>query len=114
MWFWQNIYCLEGCADRARKRKSQESNRRYQKSHRGRLNAARRQANYRKRQRQKLPSLSEFGKIVTFQDSELAEAGLFIEEPLGYRKIVHDQILLAVNDRAVSEPDREGVFRDIP
>ena len=78
-----NIYCLEGCADRARRRKCQEANRRYQKTYRGRLNAARRQTDYRKRQRQKLPSLSEPEEIVTYQGSESAKAGLLIEETLG-------------------------------
>ena len=76
-----NIYCLKGCADKARKRKCREANCRYRQSHHGRSNAARRQANFRRRQRQKNESLSESEEIVTHQGSELAEAGLLIEEP---------------------------------
>ena len=75
-----NIYCLEGCSDRARKRKRQEANRRYQQSRRGRFNAARRQADYRRRQRQKRQSLSGSKEIVTYQGSELGESRSLMEE----------------------------------
>ena len=67
-----NIYCADGCAQKAREEKQKSASRRYQDSTRGRHCHANRQRQYRQRQREK----------VTHQcSSQLSAYDLLLSEP---------------------------------
>ena len=67
-----NIYCADGCAQKARDEKQKAASKRYQDSIRGRHCHARRQRQYRQRQQEK----------VTHQGSgQLAAYDLLLDEP---------------------------------
>lgn len=64
-----NIYCLDGCAAQARRASSRRANKRYRRGRKGRINAARRQANYRRRKRSHIVNEAESENKVTHQGS---------------------------------------------
>ena len=67
-----NIYCSDGCAQYARTEKQKAASKRYQSSHRGMQNHAKRQREYRQRQQEK----------VTHQgSSKLSAYDLLLDKP---------------------------------
>jgi len=62
-----NIYCSERCSVTARQSSMRQARKRYQSSFQGRLNHAKRQADYRNRQRKKIEETEK----VTHQGSQL-------------------------------------------
>lgn len=63
-----NIYCSPDCARSARQKSCKESNKRYQKSKKGRINNALRQQRFRERLRN---NVTDHGSQVTHQDALL-------------------------------------------
>lgn len=64
-----NIYCLDGCAARARRESIRKANKRYRRGRKGRTNAAHRQANHRRRKRSHIVDEAESENKVTHQGS---------------------------------------------
>ena len=83
-----NIYCFEGCADVMREHSLKEAGKRYQDTLQGRINHARRQAEYRIRQALTAPDDTDPPQSVTHHGSEEGSpsASMEIDERRGEKR----------------------------
>jgi hypothetical protein len=64
-----NIYCFDSCAAQTRRESTQQANKRYRQSQKGRMKAAHRQARFRQRKRDQVAQQAALEQKVTHQGS---------------------------------------------